>query len=323
MVLALCHFLPRDVVLQFGLFLLLVSCILQAILVGNHGKESGSGTIVARDGAVGAGEIVHIGARPAMYTAAGAKICAWSNNSDLISVGCARFVEAFHVVIGLLLSSFIVSVLSLLFAMFCVVPMSRTTTSLVLLTQLSLFFPALLHTAAIGFFFQRCEHYAKDVASRSVFSDAKVKFRLGYLPKLAIASEVCLGVGFSMLFIRLLLTLFYRQSLKKRDVVRRDIGRFMRHHLVNDDWERQKAVLQSHARSVQLEMVACEVDAGAAKRNRGGVGGAANGETEEDGSEGFTFRPTPAHSVIALETGKGAGTSSVANEPSCHPPSEP
>ncbi|RNE97094.1 putative dihydroxyacetone phosphate acyltransferase [Trypanosoma rangeli] len=169
MVLAFCHYIPRDVVLQVCLFFLLLSCILQAILVGSHGKERGSGTIGPRDATIVAGVLVHIGARSAIYTTDQTKICVWSSNSDIVSVGCARFVEAFHVVRGPLLSSFIVSVLSLLFAVFYVVPMSRTTTALVLLVQLPFFLPTVLHTAAVVFF-------SIDADTTQMMSRAEVSF---------------------------------------------------------------------------------------------------------------------------------------------------
>ncbi|ESL09581.1 hypothetical protein TRSC58_02696 [Trypanosoma rangeli SC58] len=151
--LALCHYIPRDVVLQVGLFFLLLSCILQAILVGSHGKETGCGTIGPRDATIVAGVLVYIGARSAMYTTDQTKICVWSSNSDVVSVGCARFVEAFHVVMGLLLFSFIVSVLSLLFAVFYVAPMSRTTTVFGVAHAIAFFFADGFPHGSRGVFF--------------------------------------------------------------------------------------------------------------------------------------------------------------------------
>ncbi|KAF5224897.1 hypothetical protein ECC02_001830 [Trypanosoma cruzi] len=317
MVLAFCHRFPRDGVVQVGLFFLLASCILQAILIGSHNKEKDSGSIVPLDGRIGAGQVVYIGALPAVYLGDGNAICLWSADSNLISVGCARFVEAFHAVIGLFLSCFIVSVLSLLFAVFLIVPISRTTTFMLAGMLLALFLPITLHTAAIGVFFHQCERYAKEIASRVVFLGAKVEFRRGYMANVAIGSEACLAAGFLILFVRFLLAVIYRQSVKKRDIVRRDIGKFMRRHLVNDDWERQKAVLQSHARSVQLEIVRCEGDT-EATQEKGGVSDTNKGLLGQDGDSEFTFRPSPAHSSVMIEVVKGTGVSLMSSEP-CHP----
>ncbi|EKF32430.1 hypothetical protein MOQ_003715 [Trypanosoma cruzi marinkellei] len=312
--LALCHRFPRDGVVQVGLFFLLASCILQAILIGSHDKEKGGGSIVPVDRIIGVDDVVHIGALPAVYVGDGNAICLWSADFDLISVECARFVEAFHAVIGLFLSCFIVSVVSLLFAVFFIVPISRTTTFMLTGMLLALFLPITLHTAAIGVFFHQCKRYANEIASRLVFFGAEVEFRREYMANVAIGSEACLAAGFLILFVRFLLSVIYRQSIKQRDIVRRDIGKFMRRHLVNDDWERQKAVLQSHARSVQLEIVRCEGDTEETQA-KGGVGDTNNGLLGQNGDSEFTFRPSPAHSSVVVEVAKGTGVSLISSEP--------
>ncbi|KAH9582276.1 hypothetical protein LSM04_008841 [Trypanosoma melophagium] len=347
--LALCHLFPRDVVLQIALLFLLVSCVLQGVLVGSYDRDRVTGTITLQGRSTSGVDVVHIATYPLIYTDNGTRICGMSANADLVYVDCAHFVEGFHAVCGLFLSSFIVSVVVLLFCAFCVVPLSKTTTLLIATVFALFLFPISLHSAAIGMFFSSCVRYARSIVGRVVFAGADVEFHRRPLANVAVASEVCIGIGFLLTLIRFVLAVLFRKSVKRRDIVRRDIGSLMQRHIVNDDWERQRTVLQSHARSVQLEMViradgdnnvpdgnadekkkkkrkrevndsntiaTAATGGGTASAAPTGVGGGYGKSSSLQESEAeFTFGPSRAHSVIMNDTLGAPSSSSLGVEP--------
>ncbi|KEG07089.1 putative dihydroxyacetone phosphate acyltransferase [Trypanosoma grayi] len=322
--LALCHVLPRDIVLQGALLFLLVSCVLQGVVVGNHSSETGAGSVHAQEQTAGVAGVVYVSSHATLYAANGTKVCVAGENADLITVTCARFVEDFHAVSGLLLCSFIVSLMELLFSAFCLVPLSKTTSLLILAILVQLLIPTMLLSAAIGMFFSPCVYHARDVASNSVFGGAETTFSRGRLANVAIVAEAFLIAAFLLALFRFVMAVLFRQSVKQRDIGRRDIGRLMQRHLVNDDWERQKMVLQSHARSVQLEMVIRDNsitddnsnnNTEEAHEGRSAPLSNTNASVPVSGSGEFVFRPSRVPSMILGDALRGMGSPHENTEP--------
>nr|CCC93780.1 unnamed protein product [Trypanosoma congolense IL3000] len=256
MVFALCHVVPRNIAHQIALTFLFASCVLQLVVVASYGRESGVGTIRLHGSQGGSAGSVYISTLPKLRTAEGKTLCEMVKDSDRVYVGCARFVSSFRMVCGILVYSLILSVLAFFLGTFCVVPLCKTTMYILASEVLLASFPLMLHSAAVTVFFGRSLYYAIK-STKLILNDFSgvTSFECNYLLYIVLVSQALLVVGFSLCLAPFVIALFFRNSVKQRAIVHRDIGSVMDHHLVNNDWERQKTVLKSHARSVQLEIV--------------------------------------------------------------------
>ncbi|CAD2214322.1 hypothetical protein, conserved [Angomonas deanei] len=260
--LALCHSLPRDVLIHLALLLLFAAFVLQIGFIGRHFSTSGAGYI-ARKGEKGKeAALAYVALHPALYSVKtvdgkvvvddGVKLC--NPSAPVLNFHCARFGEGFHNVNGLVLASFISAVIGFVIVVFIVGRVARTTASLLYRTLMCITLPMTLQCAALGIFFARVIGNAKkEVMILNDFpADTKLYFHLRYGPCLAITSTALFCVAFILAFIRWIVTICLRNRLKKTGSPT-DAERVKKMHLVNDDWERQKQILRSHARSVQVE----------------------------------------------------------------------
>ncbi|KAG8346503.1 hypothetical protein ERJ75_000978500 [Trypanosoma vivax] len=319
MELALCHVIPRDIVLQLVLLLLFASCIVQLLIVSSYGGKVGLGDISLYGSSNSSVNTVFISTRSTLYVSDESVVCHMESHAGFIHASCARFVSSFRVACGLFLASFMVSIIGFIANTFFVVPLSKTT-MFVLASEVILFvLPFALHSTGVIVFFHFCIYNAKKTIRAVVSSDGDLHYRFGYLSILMVVSEVLLLIGFVISTGRYVCALVCRRSLKQRDIVRGDIGHFMQHHLVNDDWERQKNVLKSHARSVQLEIVV-HVDSGSGKdESFAGTGtgpgtGTGTGDEGEGGSP-FFFRTVRCLSLYEMQCNNYPNTTPRDSEP--------
>ncbi|KPI87748.1 hypothetical protein ABL78_3157 [Leptomonas seymouri] len=264
--LALCHSIPRDVLVQVSLLLFFVALILQAAAIGLHTRNDGGGyftlkgTPSARSNA-----LVLLAAHPATYIpptsvihtsteTTATKLC--NPSADILTYSCARFAESFHIVNGLTLASFITNAVVLVIGLFALVRLSHSTVGLLFRLTYATCVPVVLQCAAVGCFFARTvPHARRDTAAKAGYSDNQVKFHRGPVVNLMIAATALLCAGFVMVFVRWVLVLCLRLHFAEhKEHTKAEVKLITEAHMVNDDWTRQKQILLSHARSVHVEM---------------------------------------------------------------------
>ncbi|EAN78053.1 hypothetical protein, conserved [Trypanosoma brucei brucei TREU927] len=254
MALHLCHLVPRDIYILVAFAFLFASCILQLIVVMSRVSGRDVGIIQPQHPGTSGYNAVHVSASFVLYLEGGKKICEMNDDGDKIFVGCARFVSSFYVVGWILLYSVVTSYLSFFFGMFCVVPFSKTTMTVFAL-EMSLFWvPLSLHSAAVGVFWDRLLPSAEKTVQLNMGQNTDLMFVQSYISILMSVSQGLLTLSFFLVVFRFFVALCRRKAVKQRAVARGDIDRLMRCHLVNDDWERQKEVLEDYAERLMFEI---------------------------------------------------------------------
>lgn len=257
--LSLCHSVPRDALILVAIALFVVAFILEAIVVGRHSSTTSAGFLTDKGGADPSARIGFIAGHPATYAGATAAVLVkhCDPSASVLLYNCARFAEAYHFLNGLVLASLITCVIFVLVSLFVVVRVSRTTTQALFNLQCLAGVPAALQCAALVIFFVRVVPNAKDdfiVASFAGDRSVRLAFHRRYATNLMIAATVFVCVGWLAIVAKYFAALCTRQRLKRKNVEKQDMAAMMKMHLVNDDWQRQKQILRTHAKSVQVEM---------------------------------------------------------------------
>ncbi|KPA80132.1 hypothetical protein ABB37_05124 [Leptomonas pyrrhocoris] len=264
--LALCHSLPRDVAVQVCLLLFLVALILQAAAIGLHTRNDGGGYFTLKGtSSARSNALVLLAAHPATYIppssvlntgtgTAATKLC--NPSAAVLTYSCARFAESFHVVNGLTLSSFITNAITLVLSVFVLVRLSHSTQGLLFRLMYATCGPVVLQCAAVGCFFARTvPHARRDTAAAAGYGDGQIKFHRRPATNLMIAATALLCAGFVIVFSRWVSVICLRLHFEEhKEHTKEEVEQMTKAHMVNDDWTRQKQILLSHARSVQVEM---------------------------------------------------------------------
>jgi hypothetical protein len=264
--LALCHSLPRDVPVQVALLLYFVASILQAASIGLHTRNDGGGYFTLKNvSSSRSNALVLLAAHPATYIpptsalhtspgTAAQKLC--NPSADPLTYSCARFAEAFHIVNGLTISSFITNFVVVLLGVFLLVRLSRSTLGLLFRLTYAACVPMVLQCAAAGCFFARVvPHARRDTALAAGYSNSAIKFHRRPAANLMISATALLCAGFVVLFVRWMSVICLRVHFEgSKEHTKKEVKQMTEAHMVNDDWTRQKQILLSHARSVQVEM---------------------------------------------------------------------
>ncbi|KAK7199909.1 hypothetical protein NESM_000038800 [Novymonas esmeraldas] len=264
--LALCHSVPRDVVVQLALLLLFVTLVLQAASIGLHGSNDAAGYFTLRGTASSRAQaVVLVAAHPATYLPPGSAVAGGSAtasvhlcnpSAETLSYSCARFAEAFHAVNGLTVSSFVACVTTVVVGVFVVARMSHTTLSLLYRLLFAACVPAALQCAAVGVFFARVvPHGRQDAARLGGWPAGELRFHRRAAANLMVSATALVCAAAVMLFARWLSVLCMRRQFEsEREHTEGDVQKLTAAHMVNDDWLRQRQILLSHARSVKVEM---------------------------------------------------------------------
>lgn len=264
--LALCHSLPRDVAVQVALILLFVAFILQAAAIGLHTRKDGGGYFTVKGKSSSrSNALVLLAAHPATYipltsvlhTGTGTtaqKLC--NPSADPLTYACARFAESFHVVNGLTLGSFITNFVVVVLGVFVVARLSHSTLGLLFRLTYTACVPTVLQCAAVGCFFARTvPHARRDAANAGRYAYGEIKFHRRPAVNLMIAATALLCAALVILFVRWVSVICLRVHFERhKEHSQKEVKQMTEAHMVNDDWTRQKQILLSHARSVQVEM---------------------------------------------------------------------
>lgn len=228
--------------------------------MGRHRSRTAAGFFTRKGSDV---RVAYVAAHPAIYEPTSLDTATYLCNPSAatMTLYCARFAESFHVLNGLLLTSFIVCVLAVIAGLFVVTRVSHTTTG-ILGRLCVLFTPSTaLQFSVTGVFYADCVSHAREDVHRRLASanaaDAHLPlvFHRRYVANLLIAATALMGAGYCILLSRYLYTYLTRVRLMKENIRQGDVTAMMGMHFVPDDWVRQKQILRSHARSVQVEMM--------------------------------------------------------------------
>jgi hypothetical protein len=228
---ALCHIVPRDLLLRLVTVCLVFSFVFTIAAVAIADDK---GSLITVDG----GMEVSITGRT--ITAAGVEVC----SKDKRSGNCDDLVGAAQITHALSITS--LCVLALAQALICcfVTPCAKTTTQMILALWFITLAPLGLLAASVG-------------VGLGLTVDKATLNNEGYT----------VGAGMALLIVAMVLSILSvvlttirsllncNRTAEKDNVLRqRDINGVMQLHAVNDDWERQKQVLAAHAVVVQVEM---------------------------------------------------------------------
>lgn len=257
--LALCHGVPRDNLVLLALLFFVVAFVLEVIVIGSHNSNTAAGYFTDAKGPNPKARIGFIGCHTATYgKPASVYVQNCNPNAAMLRYHCSRFSEAFHLLNGLVLASFICCVVFVVASLFVVVRLSRTTASVLFKIHFLAGLPTALQCAVVGVFFARVVPHAREDFLVSLYASnpasAKLVFHRLYASNLMIAATALVCFGYLIIAVKHLAILCARRSLKRKRIRQSDVESLMKMHLVNDDWERQKQILRSHAKSVQVEM---------------------------------------------------------------------
>lgn len=283
--LALCHSIPRDVVVQVALLLLFVTIVLQAAAIGLHGSDDAAGFFTVKgSGSSLSAAVALVAAHPATYagpgstlSSGGARVKICDPSAAMLSNACGRFAEAFHAVNGLTVSSFVTGVVAVAMGIFVVSRVCTTTLGLLFRLGCIACVPAVLQCAAVGVFFAHVvPHARRDTARVGGWAAGDLTFHRRPAAGLMAAATALACAALVLLFVRWIVVLCVRRQFEKRpEQTAAEVERVTAAHMVNDDWLRQQQILLSHAHSVKVEM--------AVKRSPPGgdwLGSSVNGQRE-------------------------------------------
>lgn len=257
--LALCHTVPRDVVLQIGLVLFLAALVLQAVTLNSQNRATAAGSFVSKDGTDAV--VGYIAGYPATYSGGASprtKVC--NPTAPLLRFHCARFAESYHTLNGLVLASFVSTSFAFFGGGFVIARISETT--LVLLDRILMLatVPVSLQCAVLGIFFVRTVPNARLdlIEALSLTAPAnELAFHRGHAANLMIAATALLCAAYLLIAVRWAMSRLTRLVLlseRRTGPTPNEVKVATTLHLANDDWARQMQILRSHARSVEVEI---------------------------------------------------------------------
>lgn len=277
---AVCHSIPRDGVVLVSVGVIAISLILQAVVFGEHGSERGSGFFTSGKGNSVSDAVAFVGGHASIYdftysvryqsrrgqvdSSTVGVLC--DASGDTLSNPCFRFLESFHALNGLFVSSFVVCFLCIVFCVFFVVRVSRSTLQLLVRICIAMCLPMTLYCALVGVFFTRVVPNALDaVAVARGLEENVLVFHRHWGPNLLITSMVLSCVAFIACVVRCASVWYLRKRfLASKQHTREQVEGITRNYMINDDWVRQRQILLSHARSVEVEIAVNEQLKGAA-----------------------------------------------------------
>lgn len=229
--LALCHIVPRDLLLRLVIFCLVSAFVLNiaAVAIAND-----SGSLASIDGG---GAKLSITGRAIQGNAV---LC----SKDKRAGSCDAFVAAAIITHDLAIVSLCVLAFALALVCCFVTPCAKTTTQMVIALWLITLLPVAFLSSCVGYGIGRAVDKATTSGQSFTVGDGMALLITALA--LSIATVILATIRTVMLCAR---------AGEKADVLRqRDINGVMQLHSVNDDWTRQKQVLAAHAITVQAEI---------------------------------------------------------------------
>lgn len=247
--LALCSSFPRDVCLRIACLLLLCSLVIEAVAISAHSSHHAGGTIKINGVAQG-----KVAGHVAVYGPDGlTKIC--NPASAMLTRDCARYIESFHVLNGLLLTSIIGVGVCFLYIVFVAARLGGSSLDMVQWVFVLVCVPFSVHCGAVGVFFSQTLPHAKSIIQASAGSTSSTSYNYAWPVVLMLVTLIVMGFAFVVVLGRLIFgAVFSLVFASKLTHTPAEIEMMKRLYIINDDWERQKQILRSHAKSVQVEI---------------------------------------------------------------------
>lgn len=269
---ALCHIVPRDLVLRLSLLLLFVAfvCILSGVCLLGAGKEDGIFrffTLVPHEAFVEKGKImvrlngvtndlcsdtgrVSLFAQTRLASTWGTPALALAAERTARDE-CDGFARESGRSYGLAIAATVTAFVALVVSLFLVVPCAKTTTHIAGFIALLLVAPTVLILSATGTdYWNAVPHGIGFVAAYAGLPTASVTYdqKAGYW--LFVASSFFTLVALAIALLRLLTLCVLRPGWKREHHRARDIDAVMANRATNDDTSRQKAMWKQHVDKV-------------------------------------------------------------------------
>ena len=254
MVLALCHTVPRDPLIRTWVVLLLSCFIVEAVIIGRR-------TVVG-DFAIlttGIGNTAGPGVEVVNFSGDGEVVSLLSNTDacPAPSAACDDFHRYSRVAIGFFLLSFVTTPILLTLVAVVIVPFAASTMQMVTYIYMGSSIPFVGILVCVITVFSG--GFKGSAASTTGFPgnqpyNITIKASCALLIVCMILQGlqiVCIGIRFTMM-------IACRLELKENALSQKNVDALVAHHLVNDDWRRQKHVWQQHASDVNMAVVNAE-----------------------------------------------------------------